>query len=199
MPFRTLGTRIALPAGFFALVSVAVLSFLLIRTQRQNALEEAILGSQSLAETIYLTISHEMRINRRDAIRETVEAVGRQEGIEGVRIYNKDGKISFSSRPEEVGPHGLPHGGGVRRLPLRAEPRERAPPARTRSREFQDAEGHTVLGTIRVIPNQSGARDRAATPPRRCRACSASWTSPCRSSPRSSAWPTRAGRRSSSR
>ena len=157
MPFRTLGARIALPAGFFALVSIAVLSFLLIRTQRQNGLEEAILGSQSLAETIYLTIAHEMRINRRDAIRETVEAVGRQEGVEGVRIFNKDGKISFSSRPEEVG-----------RMVSRTEeacvachsgpnPESEIHPENT-SRTFQDAEGHTVLGTIRVIPNQSGCQ-----------------------------------------
>ncbi len=69
MPLRSLSTRIALPAGFFALISVAALSWLLIRTQRENAFHEAIRGSASLAETIQLAMEQEMRVNARDAIR----------------------------------------------------------------------------------------------------------------------------------
>ena len=157
MPFRTLATRIALPAGFFALVSIATLSYLLIRTQRENALEEAILGSEGLAETIYLTIDHDMRINRRDAIRETVEAVGRQAGIEGVRIFNKEGEISFSSKPEEIGTTVdrqeeacvSCHSGPVPEATLHPD---------SRSRIFVDDQGHRVLGTIRVIPNKIGCQ-----------------------------------------
>jgi len=157
VPFRTLGTRIALPAGFFALVSVGALSFFLIRTERENALEEAKLGSESLAETIYLTIGHEMRVNRRDAIRETVEAVGRQEGIEGVRIFNKDGKISFSSKPEEVGRMVARQEEACVACHSGPDPEHEIHPD-NRSRIFQDAEGHTVLGTIRVIQNQPGCQ-----------------------------------------
>lgn len=157
MPFRTLATRIALPAGFFVLVSIAALSYLLIRTQRENALDEAILGSESLAETIYLTIDHDMRINRRDAIRETVEAVGRQSGIEGIRIFNKEGEISFSSRPDEVGTSVDRqaeacvncHSGPVPQAELHPE---------SRSRIFIDEQGHRVLSTIRVIPNKIGCQ-----------------------------------------
>lgn len=157
MPFRTLATRIALPAGFFALVSVAALSFLLIRSQRDNALAEAILGSESLAETIYLTIDHDMRINRRDAIRETVEAVGRQAGIEGVRIFNKDGEISFSSKSEEVGRTVDRQGEACVSCHSGPVPRASLDPD-NHSRLFEDEEGHTVLGTIRVIPNKAGCQ-----------------------------------------
>ena len=157
MPFRTLATRIALPAGFFALVSIAALSYLLIRTQRENALEEAILGSEGLAETIYLTIDHDMRINRRDAIRETVEAVGRQSGIEGIRIFNKEGEISFSSKADEIGTTVdrqeeacvSCHSGPVPEATLHPD---------SRSRIFVDDQGHRVLGTIRVIPNKIGCQ-----------------------------------------
>lgn len=157
MPFRTLSTRIAIPAGFFTLVSVAVLSYLLIRTQRENALAEAVLGSESLAETIYLTIGHEMRINRRDAIRETVEAVGRQEGIEGVRIFNKEGLISFSSKAAEVGTSVDVQAEACATCHSGPNPERELHPE-NRSRIFEDAEGHTVLATIRVIPNQPGCQ-----------------------------------------
>ena len=157
MPFRTLSTRIALPAGFFALVSVVVLSFLLIRGQRENALEEAVLGSEAIAETILLAIQHEMSVNERDALREMVRSVGGQDGVENVRIFNKEGKISFSAREGEEG----------RIVDMQAEacvqchsgptPNKDLDPA-NRSRIYTDVEGHSVLATMRVIPNQEGCQ-----------------------------------------
>lgn len=157
MPFRTLSTRIAIPAGFFALVSVAALSFFLIRAQRQNALDEAVLGSESIAETILLTIGHEMRVNERDAIREMVAALGRKDGVENVRLFNKEGRISFSSDSTEVG----------RTVDMEAEAcvtcHTGATPSAevaqgNRSRIYVDNDGHRVLATMRVIPNQSGCQ-----------------------------------------
>ncbi len=157
MPGRTLSTRIALPAGFFVLVSVAALSYFLIRMQRKHALEEAVLGTESVGETIQLTIEREMKINARDAIREIVESVGRQEGLESVRIFNKDGKISFSSNPADVG--------HVVDMQAEACVTCHSGPAPTsvvnpdnRSRIFTDHGGHQVLGTIRVIRNKQGCQ-----------------------------------------
>jgi len=157
VPFRTLSSRIALPAGFFALVSVAVLSYLLVRTQRENALEEAVLGSEAIAETILLSIRHEMSVNERDALREMVRSVGGQDGVENVRIFNKEGKISFSSREEEEG----------RVVDVQAEacvqchsgptPATELDPD-NRSRIYEDVEGHRVLATMRVIPNEEGCQ-----------------------------------------
>jgi two-component system NtrC family sensor kinase len=157
MPWRTLSTRIALPAGFFAAISVAALSWALIRTQREHALEEAVLGSESLAETVLLTIEHEMRVNERDAIREIVRTVGEQEGIESLRIFNKDGRISFASNPADEGKvvdeqaeacvtcHSGP-------TPLRVLDPE------NRSWIFQEPDGRRVLATIRVIRNKTGCQ-----------------------------------------
>lgn len=157
MPFQTLSTRVALPAGFFVLVSVGVLSFLLIRSQRENAREEAVLGSEAIAETILLTIRHEMQDNQRDAIQEIVDAVGGQEGVDNVRIFNKDGEITFSSRAPEIG----------RVVDVRAEaciqchsgpePTQDLDPE-NRSRVFTDPAGRRVLATMRVIRNQEGCQ-----------------------------------------
>ncbi len=157
MPRWTLSTRIALPAGFFALVSVAALSFLLIRAQRESALDEAILGSESLAETILLTIEHEMRVNERDAIREVVASVGEQEGIEGVRILNKDGGISFSSDPSDVGTSVDQQAEACVNCHSGPSPSRTLDPE-NRSRIFFDAQGRQVLGTIRVIRNKEGCQ-----------------------------------------
>jgi len=157
VPLRTLSTRIAVPAGFFALVSAGALSFVLIRTQRENALEEAVLGSERIGETLLLAIEHEMRINARDAVREIVESVGRQEGVQRIRLFNKDGRISFSSDSAEVGEWVDPkaeacvscHTGETPSMPSDAAPL---------TRTFQDPDGHTILGTMRVIPNARGCQ-----------------------------------------
>ncbi len=157
MPFRTLGSRIALPAGFFALVSVAALSYILIRSQRENALEEAVLGSEAIAETILLTLAHEMRANERDALRDMVNSVGEQEGIESIRIFNKEGKITFSSRSEEVGTVVDVQAEACVQCHSGPTPTRDLDP-QNRSRLYRDAEGNSVLATMRVIPNREGCQ-----------------------------------------
>lgn len=157
MPFRTLSSRIALPAGFFALAIVAVLSSLLIREQRQNALEEAVLGSESIAETILLTTAHEMRANERESIQAMVDAVGHQTGVVNVRILNKDGEITYSSRGEEIGTLVDPDAEGCIQCHSGPEPSTELDPD-NRSRIYRNPQGNRVLATMRIIPNQEGCQ-----------------------------------------
>lgn len=157
MPFRTLSSRIAIPAGLFALASISVLSWFLIRSQRQNALDEAVLGSESIAETILITTAHEMRANERDAIQDMVDAVGNQAGVVTVRILNKEGDISFSSRPDEVGTWVDPEAEGCIQCHSGPEPTLNLDPD-DRSRIYRDPQGNRVLATMRVIPNQEGCQ-----------------------------------------
>ncbi|NJD09483.1 MAG: HAMP domain-containing protein [Gemmatimonadetes bacterium] len=159
LPVLTLSTRVAVTAGFFVLLSVAGLSFLLIRAQREQVLAEVIHGSESIAQAILLSIDRDMRLNQRDGLRELVAAMGTHAGIASIRIYNKDGRISFSSRPEEEG----------ERVDTRAEacvqchsgttpPAVELAPAR-RSRIYRSPDGERRLGTIYVIANRDGCQD----------------------------------------
>ncbi len=157
VPLRGFSTRIALTAGFFALVSVTALSIFLIRSQRQEAFAEAVFGSENLAATILVSIEHEMRVNERDAIREIVESVGSQEGVESVRLFNKDGRISFSSRAGDVGEVVDMQAEACVLCHTGPAPSQTLDPG-NRSRIFEDADGNTVLGTIRVIQNQPGCQ-----------------------------------------
>ena len=153
-----LSTRVALAAGSIALVSLAVLSFLLIRAQREQVLAEVVHGSESIAEAILLSIDHDMRLNRREAVREVIENVGRHEGIHGIRLFNKDGIVSYSSSPEEVGDT----------VDTRAEACVQchsgdAPPPpeldpRARSRIYTNGGGQRLLATIHVVRNQEGCQ-----------------------------------------
>jgi len=161
---RTLSARIAAPAGFFALISVAVLSVLLIRGQREQALQEAIHGSENLAEIIHLSLDHEMRINRRDELRDMLSSVGEHLDIDAVRIYNKFGAIAYSSRPDEVGE--LVDIGSDACVACHAGP---VPidelDEEDRSRVYDTPDGSTLLGTIRVIRNEEGCQGSACHAP----------------------------------
>ncbi len=153
LPLRTLSARIAAPAGFFTLVSVAALSVLLIRSQREQALREAIHASENIAEIIHLSLDHEMRVHEREALREMLESVGEQLDIESVRIFNKYGVIVYSSRRGQVGevadigsaPCAICHEGPVPLADL--DPTDR-------SRTYQGPTGEPLLGTIEVIRNE---------------------------------------------
>lgn len=157
MPLRTLSARIAAPAGFFTLVSVVALSTHLIRSQREQALLEAIHTSENIAEIIHLSLDHEMRVNDRDAIQEMLHSVGEQLDVESVRIYNKDGVVAYSSSPEDVGdvadiglaPCAACHEGPVPVAELDAA---------DRSRTFESPDGESLMGTIEVIRNVEGCQ-----------------------------------------
>lgn len=154
MPQR-LSTRIAVLAGFLALGGVATLSLILIREQRSHILAEVVHSSESVAETIRLSINHDMLGNRREGVREVFESVGSHPGIAGVRLVNKEGRITYSSRAEEVG----------RLVDKRSEPcvqcHGTSRPLATldlqsRSRLSDHPEHGRVLSTIVVIRNEPG-------------------------------------------
>jgi two-component system NtrC family sensor kinase len=149
---------VAITAGFFVLISVAGLSFLLIRAQREQVLAEVVHGSESIAEAILLSIDRDMRVNQREGVREMVEAVGQHAGIASVRIYTKDGRISYSSRPEEVGRKVDTHaeacvqchtGGTVRATEMNPN---------RRSRLYTDGHQEKLLATIYTIENREGCQ-----------------------------------------
>jgi two-component system NtrC family sensor kinase len=152
---RTLSTRIALLAGFLALGGVATLSFILIRAQRSHILTEVVHSSESVAETIRLSINHDMLGNRRDGVREVFESVARHAGIASVRLVNKEGRVTYSSHADEIG----------RVLDKRSEPcvqchstsrplAELDP--KSRSRVSDGTDRGPLLSTIVVIRNEPG-------------------------------------------
>ncbi|HEY0303955.1 MAG TPA: ATP-binding protein [Longimicrobiales bacterium] len=156
LPATTLGMRIALPAGLFTLAGIGLLSFTLIREQRQQMQGEVIAGSESIAEAILLSLDHDMRGNQREGVDSLIAALGRHADIAYIRIFNKDGSISFSSLKGEVGKRvnkQSPACVECHRLQRQAL---RELTAENRARVFEDRNGNTVLGTIYVIPNREG-------------------------------------------
>ena len=148
-----------------------------------------------LSDTIRNSTRQAMLLNERQMVHRIVEQIGRQEGLEKIRIYNKEGEVIYSPDSALVGKrvdqqneacdgcHS--EGGSVAELS-----------AGSRTRVFRDASGERELGVITPIPNEAVCANAG------CHAASgsaegfsASWTSPSRSPTSIARWRSAAGRR----
>jgi two-component system NtrC family sensor kinase len=80
-------------AGFFAVE----------HGMQESLLAQATSGAALFSETIRSATSRAMLDDHRSAAYATMEAIGRQPGIDRVRMVNKAGRITFSTDPGEIG------------------------------------------------------------------------------------------------
>jgi len=99
---QSLILRLILLVGLVLLISISTWAYFNIKYQKQDTLEKIVLEVDRLGNTIKLGTHYAMMLNSREDINETIKNIGRQEGIENIRIFNKQGQIKFSNIPEEV-------------------------------------------------------------------------------------------------
>jgi len=143
--------------------------YLNLRLQRKQAEETVLQTVDRIGDIIQRSTRHQMLRNDREALYQVIHTIGSEPGIRRVRIFNEEGRISFSTDPNEV----------TKLVDKRAEAcygchAQSQPLARLnrpdRARIFVDAQGHRVLGSIRPIENDatcSNASCHAHPPDRR--------------------------------
>jgi two-component system NtrC family sensor kinase len=131
----------------------AVHTYLTAKSEGDAILSEATAGTLRLANTIRRSTRHAMLQSRREDVHKMIENVGEQEGIDHVRILNKQGVIVYSSNPAEIN--------GV--VDKKAEACYQCHDARLpeptiestqRARVFETDHGHRTLAAIDVIYNE---------------------------------------------
>jgi two-component system NtrC family sensor kinase len=137
-----------------------------LRLQRRQSERSILLDAERISEIIQRSTRHQMLRNDRPALAEMITDIGTQPGIRLVRVFNKEGRISYSSTASEVGTM----------VDQRAEQcyachAQSAPLVKLnrpdRARIFADPSGGRVLGIIRPVENQPDC-----------------WSSPCHAHPR---------------
>ncbi|MBI2217287.1 MAG: HAMP domain-containing protein [Candidatus Rokubacteria bacterium] len=96
---------VKLPA-VIAVIIVVVLGSLVIvavRVQRRHLTTEVVRSAALFSDTIKSSTYHFMLEDRRDEVYRIIETIGGQSGVERVRIFNKDGQITFSTDRSEIG------------------------------------------------------------------------------------------------
>ncbi len=153
MKQMTLGTRVSLSAAILVAVGMIILSATLISNQRGQVLEEVIHSSDNVAEMLLLSISHEMLEDNPKGVQEIIYSVGSHPGVDRIRLFNKEGEISHSSTPIEVGMM-VDKNAEACFLCHDANKPIRHLSIAERSRVYENEAGQKMLSTISVIQNE---------------------------------------------
>lgn len=100
---RSLAIKLIFYIGVILILTIAIFSYININIQKKYLIEEMQENAVRLSQTIERSIKYEMLTARSDHIQKTLEDVGKQEGIEHIRIFDKEGKIIAADSMEEIG------------------------------------------------------------------------------------------------
>jgi len=142
-------------AAFFA-----VFGYLNLRLQRRQSEEMVLQSADRISDLIQRSTQYQMLRNDREALYQVIKTIGSEPGIRRIRIFNEEGRISYSTDPAEVGSlvdkrAEACYACHAREAPLTKLDRP------DRARIFTDARGERVLGLIRPIENQPACAEAA--------------------------------------
>jgi len=141
---------VAIVAGTLAIVGTAAVFFL--QAQEQHLVDEIVRGAALFSETIKSSTYHDMLADRRENAYLVMDTIGHQAGIDRVRFFNKEGRVTFSTERTEVGSLVDKTAEACYRCHEAGRPLERLTTG-TRSRIYT-ARGHRVLGMVTPIYNE---------------------------------------------
>ncbi len=163
-PFKdlqfSLSFRLIFWVGLILAGSISAWAYYNIGHQKERAVENIVQGADRLGNTIRLGVHYAMMINSRDDITQIIKNIGKQEGIERIRIYNKAGHTSYSTETGKLdrlmkmnqGPCVICH---------RTDPPLVKVGLGERTRIFEGPEGDRLLGIISPIYNEPGCASAA--------------------------------------
>lgn len=74
-----------------------------VKTQEKQLLNAMMLGADQLSGSISSATWHAMLADQRDAAYQTMETIAQKQGINRIRIFNKEGRIMYSTAPNDSG------------------------------------------------------------------------------------------------
>ena len=85
------------------LASVTLFVLVTLRAQQRYLTAEVLRGAVQFSDTIKASTYHFMLADERAGAYRTMEEIGRLQGIEKVRMFNKEGRVTYSTDSLEVG------------------------------------------------------------------------------------------------
>lgn len=153
MPKNSLKLKISLYL-VIVLSTAMVLFTLLILKHRQEDLQVVVARHVTqISEMVVASTRYTMLVNKRDIVEKIIEDIGRQKGIERIRVISKDGTIIHSNRKAEVG-HSVEQREGPCISCHQTSQALKQVPDDQRWKIMEMAGGHRVLGTMQAIRNE---------------------------------------------
>jgi two-component system NtrC family sensor kinase len=152
---------VILPAAIAlgALLLVGSAAVLFLQAQERHLLNEVRRGVVLFSETIRSSTYHDMLADRRDSAYLVMDTIGHQSGIDRVRFFNKEGRVTFSSDRAETGTLVDKRAEQCYGCHEAGRPLERLTTS-TRDRIYA-SHGHRVLGMVTPIYNEAACSTAA--------------------------------------
>ena len=145
--------KLIFAVGSVALTVIGFFSYGILSAHRQQLIGEVRRSAHQLSETVKSSTHYDMLLNQRESVYRIITTIGKQDGIKKVRIFNKDGAISFSTDYLDIGQMVDKRAEACYACHAVDRPLERLPvPERTRI--FQLPGSERVLGIISPIYNE---------------------------------------------
>ena len=155
-----IGVHFIFAVGTITVGIMLVFAWILLRNQREQLLDAKIACANQLSETIKKSTRHDMMANHLEDVFLIIQTIGKQRGIEKVRVFEKSGTIIFSTLASETGSTVDMRAEACYACHASDQPIERVDiPDRTRI--FHGSEGYDLLGIINPIYNEPACYNAA--------------------------------------
>jgi two-component system, NtrC family, sensor kinase len=138
---------IASTAAFFTLFG-----YINLRVERSHSLDLVQQSAERIADVIVRSTHYEMLHNDRDALYNVIQELGSEAGIQRIRIFNKEGRITYSTDQAETGKVVDKSAEACYRCHAQSAPLAKLSRP-DRARLFTDRQGHHLVAVIRPIEN----------------------------------------------
>jgi two-component system NtrC family sensor kinase len=138
-----------------AIVIIGVFAWVILDSQQQLLLGDLERSANQLSATIKSSTRDDMMLNRPEAVHRIISTIGAQEGIEKVRIFNKEGRIILSTDARDTGQMVDKRTEACYMCHTADQPLERVPVSE-RVRTFRTGDGPGTFGIIDPIYNEPG-------------------------------------------
>lgn len=151
---NNLNLKLRVSVYLFVTLSVAtILTALLFLKHRQEDLQSVVASHVTqIADIVVASTRYTMLLNKRDIAEQIIEDIGKQKGIERLRVISKDGTIIHSNRKSEVGLTIAQKDEPCIRCHQSSAPLKQVADDK-RWDIFQGAQGHRVLTSMHAIRN----------------------------------------------
>ncbi len=145
--------KIIAAVGGVAVLIIGIFSYLILTAYQRQLIAELERSAHQLSETVKSSTKYDMLLNQRESVYRIINTIGRQEGIQKVRIFNKEGAVIFSTDPLDVGKMVDKKAEACYACHAADRPLERLPISRT-TRIFPASTSGRTLGIINPIYNE---------------------------------------------
>lgn len=152
---HSLVSKLIIAVGMTLLITISIWAYFNIKYQQEKAMRDIVGGTDRLTKTIRLGTHYAMMLNSRNDINQIIQNIGKQEEIEQVRIYNKEGQIKYSNAASEID-QATNIKAEVCNICHWSEPPLSELSLSKRTRIFNSPNGYRLLGIISPIYNEPG-------------------------------------------